>query len=255
VWHQQLPEFVAQRAHITSLIDAAGIGPQRDKILASLRPAITLRNRGAAEAAIGASKLGGEPDLPDVADWPTGAEGPLQFVLQVDLAETAAYDVGGMLPHEGLLSVFCDSFAREVHLRLIASSTHLRRRAWLGPRPPFRECPLHVGGEMQLAPPGSAFVDALQLSAGDFSAYWNDVWLRWRNEVRPGAAGTCGIHQMLGYAFAEIHEEQELDEQVVIGFDSDDRAAMEWGDVHCVWALLNEEAFARRDWSSIRAAM
>lgn len=253
--HRQLPEFAAQRAHIASLIETAGLGAPRDTILASLRAAIRLRNLGPADAALGSSKVGGEPDLPEDATWPRDAEGPLQFVLQVDLATTAPYDVEGLLPQDGVLSVFCDSFARTVHITHISSNIRLRRHAWSGRRPPFRQCPLHASGELQLAPPGSAFVDALQLSSDDFSAYWDDVWLPWRDEVRPGPAGACGIHQMLGYAVAENQEEQDPTEQVVIGFDSDDRAFMEWGDVHCVWALLQTEALARHDWSKVRAAM
>jgi ankyrin repeat protein len=41
------------------------------------------------EAALGASKLGGWPDLPASATWPCGEEGPLAFVCQINFAEFA----------------------------------------------------------------------------------------------------------------------------------------------------------------------
>jgi len=86
-------------------------------------------------------------------------------------------------------------------------------------------------------------------------AYFDRVWGPWRDAFRPGPAGSCGIHQLLGYAFAEREEAQALDEEVVVGFDSDDRAGIEWGDVHCVWTFLSREALRARRWDLLRAEM
>lgn len=58
------------------------------------------------EIAVGASKLGGAPDLPRSVRWPEGDEKPLGFVLQVRLEELAELDVDALLPHEGMLYVF-----------------------------------------------------------------------------------------------------------------------------------------------------
>ena len=69
---------------------------------------------------IGASKLFGRPDLPDVSAWPKGdhchaiyndscegLEGPAGFMAQVNLAEIAGIQAGKLLPNTGLLSFFC----------------------------------------------------------------------------------------------------------------------------------------------------
>ena len=123
----------------------------------------------------------------------------------------------------------------------------------------FRACAVEGRPELHGPPPDSAFVGceaALVVLDGDaHDAYWDHVWLAWREHLRPGPAGACGIHQLLGYAAAERHEEQAADEEVVVGFDSDDRAAMEWGDVHCVWALIARADLARRAWGALRAEM
>ena len=65
----------------------------------------------------------------------------------------------------------------------------------------------------------------------------------------------CGIHQLLGYAIAVRLEAQALDEEVLVGFDSDDRAAMEWGDVHCVWVLITRAKLAERAFDAARSEM
>jgi uncharacterized protein YwqG len=60
------------------------------------------------DIAPGASKLGGQPDLPASAKWPVCADGkPLAFLAQIDLAEITAIGspIEG-LPSAGLLSVF-----------------------------------------------------------------------------------------------------------------------------------------------------
>lgn len=54
---------------------------------------------------VGTSKLGGLPDLAGT-EWPTFDGQPLTFVGQFNLEELRPYDVGNVLPTEGLLSVF-----------------------------------------------------------------------------------------------------------------------------------------------------
>jgi uncharacterized protein YwqG len=54
------------------------------------------------------SKLGGEPDLPRGMEWPIGPQGPMGFLLQIDLR--AVHGAGGpsWLPIEGSLWAFLD---------------------------------------------------------------------------------------------------------------------------------------------------
>jgi uncharacterized protein YwqG len=58
----------------------------------------------------GASKLGGDPDLPGNVSWPLRAgREPLTFLAQVNLAELSKCGSGLPLPDDGLLSFFYDA--------------------------------------------------------------------------------------------------------------------------------------------------
>ena len=61
---------------------------------------------GLAESPEGASKFGGEPDLPPGHEWPYYEGKPLSFLAQIDLAEASKYDTEGLLPKSGILSFF-----------------------------------------------------------------------------------------------------------------------------------------------------
>lgn len=88
--HGALP--AGRAAHLESLI--------RDTI------AITTRKAKKSDAALGASRLGGSPDLPEGAGWPVKENGGVAFVGQLRLEDLAPLDVHQRLPKQGLLSFF-----------------------------------------------------------------------------------------------------------------------------------------------------
>jgi uncharacterized protein YwqG len=54
------------------------------------------------------SRLGGNLLLPREFEWPYSQQGPLDFLLQIDLAEIKQFDPTGALPSSGLLTFFYD---------------------------------------------------------------------------------------------------------------------------------------------------
>lgn len=60
--------------------------------------------------AVGASKMGGMPDLPQDMEWPCHADtnAPLSFIAQINFAETHPFDSDGRLPERGMLYFFYD---------------------------------------------------------------------------------------------------------------------------------------------------
>lgn len=87
----------------------------------------------------GFSKLGGEPETPAGAVWPTGAHGPLAFVAQLDLAEVRAAGGPDWLPETGALWVFNDDqrYGFADHVRVLFSPDE--ERAPLPPPPELKQ--------------------------------------------------------------------------------------------------------------------
>jgi uncharacterized protein YwqG len=107
----ELSEFPYDESIVLDrLIDGHGLTNQAKVIRKLARPAVLLRTKEPPEmkTALGASKIGGKPDLPSATPWPVYSDGkPLAFLAQLNLAEIAK--VGSPikgLPSDGLLSLF-----------------------------------------------------------------------------------------------------------------------------------------------------
>lgn len=91
-WHKRIAADEQLTIYADALINAA-------------RPAIRIRQQ-AGTAAIGASKFGGAPDLPEDMGYPKHAHLPMTFVAQLNLAELSRADAFDLFPKQGLLSFF-----------------------------------------------------------------------------------------------------------------------------------------------------
>src|SRR6185437_5317065 len=111
----------ALSAALAERLRANGIARMVDAVLQLAQPAIRLdltRVDDEAELALGASKVGGAPDLPAATPWPATSDGaPLPFIAQIRLADIAPLDTAGDLPHTGLLSFFYAINQPDGHLR------------------------------------------------------------------------------------------------------------------------------------------
>lgn len=92
---------------LRSRLDQAGLGPIANEIINQSREAVRMISASAGDntLAVGASKLGGWPDLPQDLEWPEWKSNDLSFVAQINLAELPETD---MLPGSGVLSFFYD---------------------------------------------------------------------------------------------------------------------------------------------------
>lgn len=125
---------------LQALIDAHHLTPYADSIMQDVKPAVglarTLMDDGA--ILIGASKLGGAPDLPADVVWPEWDGKPLTFMAQINLTELDLSPFNELLPSTGVLAFFYESTSQpwgdtppEGAARVIYSndsSTPLQRR-------------------------------------------------------------------------------------------------------------------------------
>lgn len=111
---------------LNALIDRCDLRPARELILSRATPCLHIIAGGPApDAPLGATRLGGAPDLPAGAVWPASEHGACSFLGQFDLADLRAGGGANDLPSAGLLSVFVDvidSAADPVPVRAILTS-------------------------------------------------------------------------------------------------------------------------------------
>lgn len=131
--HPALPPAAALEADLRAAFHAAGLAPHFDALVS---PAIALLATRADPATIpvGATRLGGLPDLPVDAIWPVVKKTPLTFVGQVDLAGVAGTAAARLLPASGLLSFFVydtnpDDYARKGAVLFTPAGVPLVRHA------------------------------------------------------------------------------------------------------------------------------
>lgn len=93
--------------------EGAGLGAYFAAMAPFARPRISIKLHPCTEAPLGASRLGGLPDLPRDTDWfrrelAGGDSIPLSFLGQINMEQVRPCDTGGLLPERGILYLFYD---------------------------------------------------------------------------------------------------------------------------------------------------
>lgn len=88
-----------------ALASTLGMAAHLEFLGVSAVPAVNLEFDYTTAPAPGSSKLGGEPDLASIEDWPSGGPAPYRFLCQFALDDLPAFD-SSPLPKAGLLSFF-----------------------------------------------------------------------------------------------------------------------------------------------------
>lgn len=101
-----------QSALQQALIDA-DLGAYAHKLLAFKRQCLRLHTHPTQIPTIGATRIGGLPDLPRNFSWPMHNGRPCEFIAQLNFAEIAPHDFTGTLPTSGILFVFYDGLEYE----------------------------------------------------------------------------------------------------------------------------------------------
>ncbi len=99
------------KADIQVAFQAAGMTRLTKDIDALAKSSIRLTTTPITESTLelGASKLGGVPDVPPDFVWPEWKGLPQSFIAQIRLKDAHPYDVDGVLPTQGILWFFYDA--------------------------------------------------------------------------------------------------------------------------------------------------
>ena len=201
--------------------------PNSHGYVASIRKhAVRIRATRADESsiAVGASKLGGSPDLSATVSWPFDGERPMSFFAQLRLEDLAPFDDDALVPHEGLLLFFASIEGGEAKgrvLRATGEAATLVRTAM--PKSPV-EVPRYAACSVALASipsfprAPSPFVDVDAISKKERTAY-DDV-VRMLDDDLGEARGPK--HQIFGYvAGADEAGVQDGDTRLLLQLDRD----------------------------------
>lgn len=198
---------------------------------------------------LGASRLGGMPDLPSSAAWPRRDGRPMAMLAQIDLAEAAPYlDSDEPVPREGLLTLFVDPGAldepRSWQLCFTEPGVALTRLS----------LPPELAGEDRLAPARVVFEREMSWPTWD-SAALDALGLSWPQLQAYGDAADFfedrPIHRMLGHPTLLQLEPRDADPEqcLLLQIDTDDTIGWSWGDVGClyIWIARGDLAAGRFD--------
>ena len=275
-------------ADVLKMIEESGL----ERIADRIRKAALLSNRmiaspvDAASVPIGGSRIGGRPDLPREAQWPTHQGEPLSFIAQVRLEEVLWKPEG--LPEKGLLSFFYNAAdqpwgydpeeAGQWRVLYHAEADRLERR---------------------LVPDGLKPVVEFDASAVDFSVQttlpdWNALvfrqmgfaeneterYIALTEQVAEHNAPAYPVHRLLGNP-DQVQGEMQLKCQLVahgidcgdpsgyqdprraelepgaagwmllLQIDSEDETEMIWGDFGSIYFWIHEEDLRKRDFEKM----
>ncbi|HEY8151376.1 MAG TPA: YwqG family protein [Vicinamibacteria bacterium] len=271
---------------LEELLVASGMPRETARKLGTLPlPAVRLSSRRVAQESdipLGASRLGGRPDLKPGFSWPSWKDRPLSFVGQVNLADVAPYPFCSRLPSSGLLSFFYDQDQQTWGF------DPKDRGSWLvhfEPDPSLLERGAPPGGasspsafpastlepsEVETLPAvDSQLVSDLGLRPEELDAY-SQVLDQAAEQGPPGTA-----HQLLGHA-SPVQGDMQLECQLVshglycgdqtgytdpraqalkagaknwrllMQIDTDDDGGMMWGDCGRLYFWMTDDALQRR---------
>jgi hypothetical protein len=235
------------------LLEAQELGRLIPDLTPQVRPAIRLATSRTDDIAIGASKVGGDPDLPADVAWPDRG-GPMEFLAQIDLAEAAAA-LPTRLPSSGHLWFFLRTGAwggkpADDGLVLYApAGVELASRTFPGAEAPEQtpsSCAVTMTGYEDL--PDESAVLPPRAEEHEVEGYL---------EIRDYLAQAGGsAHKLLGHdnpvqgpVLEEARHEAKdgADWILLLQLDTDDRAEMMWGDAGMLYFCIRaDDLDARR---------
>lgn len=225
---------------------------------------------------VGASKLGGAPDLPAGAVWPIWQGASMSFVAQIQLGDVRPFDAENRLPANGLLLFFYDARQQAYgadpadrggwQVGMIARGQQLQRAAPpadLAVNSRFTPCALAFARVTTLPQRPEVLLPKLDWTSAERQLY--DDFVATLLAADPAAPR----HQLLGHpdtlqddmhlqcalaanGVADINDPRAAalaktapEWQLLLQIDSDDAAGMRWGNTGMLYYWIDQAALRR----------
>lgn len=201
-----------------------------------------------AKLALGATKLGGHPDLEASAKWPRVRGEPLTFLAQLDLADYAPSLPKGALPTSGLISFFMGNVGGSERAGYCENAVVLFTKP--GAKLVRHEVPddffdviyqaCSVKLHETISLPSYNNVHVTSVLKGDAGKYGEHVW----DETQP-------MIQVFGYREHGYDAEAKRSEQMLLQLPGDNQTDMEFGDVDAVSFYVDKKKLAAGDFKKV----
>jgi len=226
---------IMQSDAVRAAIQAAGLSRIKPHLEGLMTNSVRVTSTASSESAlaVGTSKLGGAPDLPEAIVWPMMADVPLSFVAQFDLSAVQPFDVDKLLPASGMLYFFFDANqqvygsdpADKAGWKVIYSAVDkavLKRRAF----------PDKLPKEAQFTPCAVTFSSEVTLPQRpnllDKTLDWNDKERKAYSDMMaafPSAEDRTQLHhRLLGHS-DDLQDDMHLQAQLVSHGFKDDQSS------------------------------
>lgn len=256
-----------------------GLDAHADVVRALARPSVRLVASRADDAAIpvGATKIGGAPDLPADFAWPTRAGRRLAFVAQIAFAQLRRLaPVTPELPSDGLLWFFYDAEQQPWGSRDESDGWHVAGQVGTETlvrhpdAPAFPACAIDMFVELTLPPIRSALARSLGEAFDRYTDLHESFTYIYRRPPRvDGQVHRVGGHPdaiqgdmtrriEYGWRGADLdHPTDELEAaartwRLLLQLDSDDAAGMMWGDSGRLFVWMREDDLRTGRWHDAR---
>ncbi|MBA2540392.1 MAG: DUF1963 domain-containing protein [Deltaproteobacteria bacterium] len=238
-------------AAIRKLIKSAKLEHRSADIESLVRPAIKLKPKTVKSVKGIVTRFGGDPDVPAKFSWPKG----LAFVAQYRLDELAKFDLEGLLPKRGLLSVFAnlvpfEGYGEQAKVFYYPDLKGLAPMASPDPEDGRGTAIATAAPSVRLTlpPPDSSAVGSLKLGDEERERYHDEVWLATFGEE-------SDAHQLLGWPLQMNEHAYTKGQQLLVQLASDDRIGLEIGDVETMYFHISEKKLKAAKFDDVRSAI
>ncbi len=268
------------------IISKLHVSPQLSRVVnhleAMLKPAVRLKTFPCREDEIqlGATRIGGRPDLTNNVTWPVWKDKPLAFLAQINLRDIAQFPFASVLPQEGWLLFFYDAEQSTwgfdpqdqgswAVIFMPDDNTPLERRGMPSDtleKGFYNPCRVEMQETVTAPPFESHYISNLGLTESEENAYLDileEIYddeechkiLGHPNPIQGDMQLECqlvsnGLYcgNSTGYRDRRAKElaKGAEDWQLLVQIYSDDNAGMMWGDVGMLYFWIRQEDLALR---------
>lgn len=197
---------------------------------------------------LGATKLGGHPELPEKTAWPRVKGEPLTFLAQLNLADFAPH-LGKALPGAGLLSFFMGNvggseragYCENAKVLFTKPGVKLVRHEVPDDFADviYQACTVKLHPTLSLPSPTNPHA-AKVLKGAKLETYESDVF----DQQNP-------LPRVFGYRDHGYDAEEPGSAQMLLQLPGDPQSDMEFGDVEALSFFVDKEALAKGDFSKV----